>query len=212
METYLLRTIRVLVGVLLGLLVAFWILQQREPMGPESVSAGEDNFLSTPMEAPTFLLTSHLGEPTSSEDFPEKFLVVFFGYTYCPDVCPLTLSKLTEAFRLLGPRAEALQVLLVSVDPDRDSPDQLRRYLANFHSSFLGLTGSAESIRDTAEGFGAHFEANGTGQDYTVDHTARVFVVTPEGRIPLTFTLDATPVEMARDLETLLATFQEGAS
>jgi len=96
-----------------------------------------------------------------------------------------------------------MQVLLVTVDPGRDTPERLRAYLSNFHPSFVGLTGTEEEIRKVAEGFGAWFSKPVGEGNYTVDHTARTFVVDRFGRIPLTFPVTATPEEMARDLVTL---------
>jgi len=147
---------------------------------------------------------SHAGEEVSSSDFPNQILVVFFGYTSCPDVCPLTLSHLSQAFREMEEEGERIQLLLVTVDPARDTPERLRQYLERFHPSFLGLTGSEEDIREVADAFGAFFARNGEGDSYTVDHTARTFVIDPSGRISLTFPVTATPGEMARDLAILL--------
>lgn len=199
----LIRMLQVLAGVLLGLAAALWWSMSSRP-GPEEASAPESHFLSAPLPVPSFTLTSHETRPVSSEDFPGKVLVVFFGYTSCPDVCPLTLTHLTQAFRLMKEEGERIQVLLVSVDPDRDTPERLRGYLRNFHPSFMGLTGTEEEIRSVADNFGAYFARTGEGESYTVDHTARSYVLDPEGRIALTFPISATPEEMARDLKHLL--------
>lgn len=207
----LVRVLQLLTGTLLGLALAVWWLA-RSSSAPVESPVQDDFFLAIPLAAPSFTLTSHLGDPVSSADFPKKLVAVFFGYTFCPDVCPLTLTHLTEALRLMGEEGEGIQVLLVSVDPARDSPEQLRRYLTNFHSSFIGLTGPEEEIRDVAEDFGAFFLANGSGSDYTVDHTARTFIVTPGGEIPLTFPVSATPAEMARDLTRLLGQNSPGGT
>jgi protein SCO1/2 len=147
---------------------------------------------------------SHKGEEVSSSDFSDKILVVFFGYTSCPDICPLTLSHLSQAFREMEEDGERIQLLLITVDPARDTPARLHQYLESFHPSFLGLTGTEEDIREVADAFGAFFARNGGGEAYTVDHTARTFVIDPSGRIPLTFPITATPREMARDLALLL--------
>lgn len=199
----LLRLVQLLAGTLLGLAVAFWWLGRAGPVA-EAEGPQTDYFLSQPLEAPDFSLTTHLGGTFSSEDARGKVLVVFFGYTSCPDVCPLTLSKLSEAFSLMGEAGARVQVLLVSVDPARDTPQRLESYLENFHPSFMGLTGTEEEIRRVADGFGAYFSANGTGEGYTVDHTARAFVVDGHGKIPLTFPVTASAEEMARDLSLLL--------
>ena len=138
------------------------------------------------------------------EDFTGKWSFVFFGYTYCPDVCPLTLSNLARTFGEMGDAADQFQVLLITVDPARDTPLRLAEYLANFNDGFLGLTGSEDEIRAVANEFGAFFARAGEGEDYTVDHTARVFVLSPSGKIPLTFPVTATSQEMIRDLALLL--------
>jgi len=135
-------------------------------------------------------------------------LAVFFGYTSCPDICPLTLSHLTEAFRLMGEVGDRVQLLFITVDPDRDTPERMASYLGNFHPSFLGLTGTVDEIRAVSDGFGAYFSANGSEGNYTVDHTARTFIVDSEGLIPLTFPVTSTPEEIARDLATLIEASQ----
>jgi protein SCO1/2 len=197
-----LRLFQILLGIALGLVVAFLWARGRGPE-PQEVGSGGSYFLPEPLPAPDFALTSHDGPRLSSADFPGKILIVFFGYTSCPDVCPLTLSNLTRAFGAMNESGERMQVLLITVDPARDTPERLKVYLSNFHPSFVGLTGTEEEIRAVADGFGAWFSEPGGGESYTVDHTARTFVVDRFGRIPLTFPVTATPEEMARDLFTL---------
>ncbi len=195
------RFFQVLSGVLLGLAVVIWILQ---PGGTREDTAPASYFLPEPLQAPSFTLISHLGEPISSSDFRTQVLAVFFGYTSCPDVCPLTLSHLSQAFQEMEEGGNRVQVLFISVDPGRDTPERLSQYLGAFHPSFLGLTGSEDDIRPVADAFGVFFARNGEGAEYTVDHTARTFVLDPSGRIVLTFPITATPQEMARDLALLL--------
>lgn len=198
-DRLLVRSLQVLTGVLLGLLAATWALGRFSGPSVEQ-DGGGSYFLPDPLPFPPFTLSSHRGLPTSSGDFPGKHLAVFFGYTSCPDVCPLTLGKLTEAFRSIGEEGERIQVLLISVDPERDSPQRLAEYLTHFHPSFIGLTGNLEELHRVADGFGVFFQANGTGEDYTVDHTARTFIVSPAGQIVLSFPVTASAEEMARDL------------
>ena len=193
-----LRTFQLVTGLLLGLVVVFWILR------PEGETPYTNYFLPEPMEAPSFSLVSHHGDRVSSRDFPGKLLAVFFGYTSCPDVCPLTLSHLGGALQQLREEGDRIQVLFVTVDPARDSPDRMASYLGAFHPSFLGLTGTEDEIQEVADAFGAFFVRNDDGENYTVDHTARTFVLDPRGRIPLSFPITATPEEMARDLAILL--------
>jgi protein SCO1/2 len=197
----LVRSFQVLTGILLGLAIVFWLVLRPSPDGSQEVS---DYFLPEPIQAPDFTLTSHLGEEVGPDLLGAHLKLVFFGYTSCPDVCPLTLSHLTRTFRGMDEGGDRIQVLFITVDPERDTPERLAEYLSAFHPSFLGLTGTEEEIRGVAQAFGAYFAKVGEGEDYTVDHTARTFVLDAWGRIPLTFPVTATPEEMARDLGILL--------
>jgi protein SCO1 len=201
MPRILTRLFQALTGVLLGFIVVFLVLR------PGSRGGGDDEdgyFLPDPIPAPSFELTSHEGATVGSDDFPGKVLAVFFGFTACPDVCPLTLSNLSRAFEEMGEEGHRVQVLLITVDPERDTPERLAGYLELFHPSFLGLTGTEAEIREVADAFGVFFAKVGEGDQYTVDHSARTFIMDPLGRIPLTFPITATPEEMARDLTRLL--------
>jgi len=195
------RVFQITTGALIGLLAVFWFLR---PESGEPVGGQESYFLPGPIPAPVFTLTSHEGETVSSGTTGDGLLAVFFGYTSCPDVCPLTLSHLARALGDLGEDAERIRVFFITVDPDRDTPERMDVYLESFHPSFLGLTGTEEEIRDVANSFGAFFARSGEGEEYTVDHTARTYIVNPLGQIPLTFPVTATPEEMARDLKLLL--------
>jgi protein SCO1 len=201
MSRILFRVFQALTGVLLGLVVVYFLVR---PGSPGTWDGQDDYFLPDPIPAPSFELTSQDGERVGSGDFPGKVLALFFGFTACPDVCPLTLSHLSRAFQQMGEDSERVQVLLITVDPERDTPERLARYLEPFHPSFLGLTGTEEEIREVADAFGAFFVKVGEGDQYTVDHTARTYIIDTQGRIPLTFSITATPEEMARDLTRLL--------
>ncbi len=205
-QHFLARPFQILTGVILGLAGVFWVLRPggNEPeVGPGAVFPRRP---ATGTDLHPDLPSWRTGElpPTSTD----RVLVVFFGYTFCPDVCPLTLSHLSLAFQELGEEATRIQLLFISVDPGRDTPERLGQYLGAFHPSFVGLTGSEEEIREVANAFGVFFARSGEGEDYTVDHTARTFVIDPAGRIPLTFPVTATPEEMARDLALLLGEFE----
>jgi len=201
MPRFFLRLFQALTGVLLGLGLVFLLFRP----GPLQEGADPaDHFLPQPIPAPSFELTGHDGERVSSSDFPGRVLAIFFGYTSCPDVCPLTLSHLGRAFQAMGETGDRVQVILISVDPVRDTPERLKQYVELFHPSFMGLTGTEAEIRTIADAFGVFFARVGEGESYTVDHTARTFIVDTSGRIPLTFPVTATPEEMARDLTLLL--------
>ena len=153
-----------------------------------------------------FHLTDHNGQPRSVADFEGKAVVLFFGYTHCPDMCPMTLYKLATAMEKLGKDAERVQVLFATLDPKRDTPEILKQYAPAFHPTFLSLYGDEKTTQDTAKEFKIFYQrqkpdANGF---YTVDHMGPSFVFDPQGRLRL-FTSDQHSADMiAQDLRTLL--------
>jgi protein SCO1/2 len=132
-------------------------------------------------------LVDHNGVPRSLVDFRGKVLVVFFGFTHCPDVCPATLADLARARKQLGAQAERVQVVMVTVDPERDTPEVLRQYVTALDPSFLGLTGDAEAIARTAREFKVFYQKSpgATPQSYSVDHSSGTFVFDTAGRVRL---------------------------
>ncbi len=156
--------------------------------------------------AADFTLTASTGEPASLSDYRGKWVILYFGYTFCPDVCPTTLARISAALNQIGDKAKDVQVIMVSVDPERDTPERLATYLGAFNPSFLGLTGTVDQVNQAATPFGIYFAKNDVegASDYLVDHTASVTVVDPEGRTRLVWLYDATPEAIAGDLKTLL--------
>ncbi|HHC09255.1 MAG TPA: SCO family protein [Actinobacteria bacterium] len=152
---------------------------------------------------PAITLESATG-PVSLDAFAGELVVLYFGYTYCPDVCPTTLAKLARTKELLGERAEEVNVVLVSVDPARDTPESLAEYVAHFDPDFLGLTADPATIDRIATIFGVYYARNGEGDDYLVDHTATTLVVDRDGYLKLVLPYEATAEEIAADLEYLL--------
>ena len=151
-------------------------------------------------------LTGHDGKPHALADFRGKVVVVNFGYTQCPDVCPTTLSDLASAVKKLGPEGDRVQVLFVTVDPKRDKPQLLKEYVPAFDPRFLGLYGDEAATRKATGEFKVYAaERPGkTADTYTVDHTAQTFVLDKEGRLRLVFGYGATPEAMASDFRILL--------
>ena len=132
-------------------------------------------------------LTDHNGKPRTLEDFRGKVLVVFFGYTHCPDVCPTTLAELAQVARELGPDAARMQVLFVTVDPERDTPELLRRYVPAFNPGFLGLYGDTEATARAAKAFKIVYRKqplDAPGR-YTMDHSAGTYILDQAGRLRL---------------------------
>lgn len=139
-------------------------------------------------------------------DFKGKAIVLFFGYTQCPDVCPSTLSELAEARKLLGPDGERLQVVFVSVDPERDTPEILKAYMDGFGAGFVALRGSLEQTQATAKEFKVFYAKvpAKSGDGYSMDHTAGSYVFDPSGRVRLFVRYGGGAAALADDLRILL--------
>jgi protein SCO1/2 len=154
-----------------------------------------------------FDLTDHNGVRRTLVDFRGKVVMLFFGYTHCPDMCPTTLATLAGALRQMGEDARDVQVLFVTVDPRRDTPEILAKYVPAFHPGFLGLYADAETTARTASEFKAYFELrpqDETGR-YAVDHSGQIFVFDAQGRVRLFIRPEASPESIARDVRVLLA-------
>ena len=153
-----------------------------------------------------FSLTDHHGTPRTLADFKGKVVVVFFGYTHCPDVCPTTLSELSGIMKSLGPESERLQVLFITLDPERDTPDLLAGFVPAFDPSFLGLWGDQPTIDKVAKDFKIFAQkvlAN-DGKSYTIDHTAGSYVFDDQGQIRLFVRHGQSSDGLLKDLKRLL--------
>ncbi|MDF2464886.1 MAG: hypothetical protein K0Q43_3121 [Ramlibacter sp.] len=153
-----------------------------------------------------FQLTDHNGQPRTLKDFRGKLVVLFFGYTQCPDVCPTSMAELSEAKKLLGADGNKLQGLFVTVDPDRDTPDVLKAYMANFDPTFLALRGTPEQLAEMAKEYKVYYKkAEGkTPTSYTMDHSAASYVYDTEGRLRLYTRYGSGAQALASDLKLLL--------
>lgn len=152
----------------------------------------------------TLELSDHTGKPRRLEDWRGKVVVLFFGFTQCPDVCPTTLAEIAQAVRSLGADAERVQVLMVSVDPERDTPEVLAKYVTAFDPRFVGLRGDLEATRKAAQEFKIYFEKRKQGGSYTVDHSAQSYVLDAQGRLRLLVRHDRIAQDLAQDLRQLL--------
>ena len=151
-------------------------------------------------------LSDHHGQPRRLEDFRGKAVVLFFGFTHCPDVCPTTLADMAQVMRQLGPLAERVQVLLVTVDPERDTQAALAKYVPAFDARFLGLRGDLEATRAAAKEFKVYFEKRPgkTPGEYSIDHSAQSYVLDPQGRLRLFVRHERIAEDLAADLRVLL--------
>lgn len=182
---------------MLGLLAGCNFNKEPELYGTDLTGASFANTLS---------LTDHTGKPRTLEDFKGKVVVLFFGYTHCPDVCPTTMSDLAQAMKLLGPKSDEVQVLFVTVDPERDTQQVLADFVPSFDPRFIGLWGTPEQLAETAKNFKIFYSKQETaGQsDYTIDHSAGVYVFDKQGHVRIYVKYGEKPQEIAHDLKTLL--------
>ena len=156
-------------GLVAGVLIAIGIVELTGRSAPPPSSSST----SVPMVGGPFTLVDQQGKQRSWEDFRGKATAVFFGLTHCPDICPTTLFELSERLKGLGPRGDDLNVVLISVDPERDTPEVLARYLQSFDKRIVALTGSDAKVEEAVRAFRAYRKKVPTsGDDYTMDHSA----------------------------------------
>ncbi|MDI7775988.1 SCO family protein [Asticcacaulis sp. EMRT-3] len=150
-----------------------------------------------------FSLTDQDGKPVTQEILKGKWSAVFFGYTFCPDVCPLTLQNLAHTQALLGDKARNLQIIFITVDPARDTPANLKAYLDSngFPKNVIGLTGSQDAIDKVEKEYRATATKTGSGDSYGYSHTAVVYLMNPQGQFDVPLTASMTPQQNAQQIE-----------
>ena len=155
-----------------------------------------------------FTLTDHNGQRRSLSDFKGKVVVLFFGYTQCPDVCPTSMSELAEVKRLLGSDGDKLQGVFVTVDPARDTTELLKLYMANFDSTFVAFVPTTEELADVAKHFKIYYkkQEGKTPTSYTMDHSAGSYVFDTQGHVRLYSRYGSGAQVLAQDIQTLLKT------
>jgi protein SCO1 len=193
------RLLLVLAAFVAGLIVCFGVVvlvtgQAGAPIRAQAAAIGGP-----------FHLVDQDGRPVSDQDFRGKPLLVFFGYTHCPDVCPTTLFDVSEVLRRLGRDADRTAALFITVDPQRDTPATLKDYLSSFDPHLRGVTGSPEAIAAAAKAYRVYYKKVPTeGDDYTMDHTAIVYLMDKDGHFVAPFSLRRTPEAAADDLRRYL--------
>lgn len=173
-------------------------------------NSGDSQFRATDISGvdfgKTLSLTDHMGKQRNLTDFNGKVVALFFGYTHCPDVCPTTLSDMKQTMKLLGERANELQVLFVTLDPERDTQQALAEYVPAFDERFIGLYGSNEQIAKVVKDFkifAAKVENKGRS-GYTIDHSAGMYLFDKTGKIRLYVDYGSKPEDIASDIQKLL--------
>lgn len=196
---------KIIVAVALAIALAagvFVAARHKAPVAPTSALA-----LPVPKPVPAFSLLNQHGEPVDQSVFEGQWDLVFFGFTHCPDICPTTLQVLAAAKKALAEQGHETvpRIVLVSVDPERDSPEVLGQYIDYFGDGNLGLTGSLEEIRKLTGGLGIFFEKQaGDGENYSVDHSAAVLVIDPDGGFHSVFSGQHVVDNFVHDLPILM--------
>ena len=157
--------------------------------------------------ASDFTLNAAAGKQVSLSDYQGKVVLLYFGYTHCPDVCPTTLADLRVAISELGEAANDIQVIMVSVDPERDSPEWLADYVHRFDDRFLGVTGPLDRITQLATAYDIHFHKHegSVATGYLIDHSAKVLVIDRQGDLRMFFPFGETSEEMAEDIQYMVS-------
>jgi protein SCO1/2 len=190
--------------VLLSALVSFPLA------GCDKLSAKHPSFQNTDVTgldyARGFTLTDHNGKTRTLADFKGKVVVIFFGYTQCPDVCPTTMAEMASVMKELGPKADQVQVLFVTVDPERDTRELLASYVPQFDKRFLGLYGSLADTAKVAKEFKVFYAKvpGSTPDTYSIDHTAGSFVFDRDGKLRLFVRHGQGPAPLVHDIRQLL--------
>ena len=152
-----------------------------------------------------FELTSHLGESTKIQDFEGKVVAIFFGFTYCPDICPTTMYELKAIKDALGSDGDKLQVIFVSLDPERDTIELMKKYVPSFDSSFIGLTGSADNIKKIASQYKIFYQKVGEEKDYTIDHSSAIYLIDKKGNIRVRHPFGSSQEMIINDIQSLIS-------
>lgn len=187
------------VGVVLGLILAAGAFFAR----PYTLRGSE---IDPPVAAPDVVLPATDGSTFRLADQQGKLVVMFFGYTFCPDVCPATLSEMKQAAEKLGPQAAQVRFVFITVDPQRDSVQRLQAYLNAFHPDLIGLSGSEAELQPVWNAYGV-FRAVRSGsspQNYLVDHSARTYLIDRQGRLRLTYSFGTPVDDLVGDIRHLL--------
>lgn len=198
------RLLFILIPVTVGALalVSAIALTPRPPATPTPtrtpvLSGYAGDVLPQPVPIRDFPLASTLPDVTRWSDLEGRWRLVFFGYLHCPDYCPLTLAEYRRIKRELGESADDVAFVYITVDPARDTPDVMRRYLANFDSTFIGLAADDATLAEIQPDFGFYYQRRLQGGLYAIDHSTRTYLITPSGDLVTTFTYDIAPARIA---------------
>ena len=193
--------IAALAFVLGGLVAMLALPSARERLLPKSISVGQA------LVGGPFTLTDHKGRRVTDADFRGKYMLIMFGFTYCPDICPSGLQVMSAALEQLGAKADKIVPVFVSVDHERDTPEQLAQYVQSFHPRLVGLSGTAEEIAAAAKAYRVYYKKvadEKTTAGFTYDHSALMYLMGPDGRYVTHFSHASAPDVIAARLAKLL--------
>ncbi|MDX5365981.1 MAG: SCO family protein [Alphaproteobacteria bacterium] len=191
----------ILFAIVAGIALSELVIGNAENRNPGGSSAG------APSVGGPFTLVNHLGETVTEQDFRGRYMLMYFGFTFCPDVCPTELGVMAAALNALGDKGEEVTPVLISIDPERDTPEVLARYVALFHPRLVGLTGTPEQVDAAAKAWHVYYakvEDESVSEAYTMDHSSIVFLMGPDGEYLKLFRPQTPPDEMAREIATFL--------
>jgi protein SCO1/2 len=192
----------VIAGFLIGALAGAAILLLTTPQGGQPVQSSGTALIGGP-----FSLVGADGKPVTDRDFRGRYMLIFFGFTHCPDICPAELQVIAQALDQLGDKAKNVVPVFITLDPERDTPEAMANYVKSFGPNFVGLTGSPEAIAAAAKAYRVSYskvENNDSPGDYSVDHSALVYLMDPEGRYVTHFSYGLSAEQMAEKLGKLL--------
>jgi protein SCO1 len=193
------RPALVLGAFVAGLVVCFAAVLMLTSRGPNAIITQQSSV------GGPFRLIDQNGKPISDDSLRGKPFLVFFGFTHCPDICPTTLFEVSEVMRSLGPDADRTAALFVTVDPERDTPDKLKDYLSSFDPHLRGVTGEPDAVAAVAKAYRVYYKKVPTDKgDYTMDHTAIVYLMDKNGQFVAPFKMNRSPADAAADLRKYL--------
>lgn len=185
-------------ATLLSLLAAFTLLFAAPQALADTVKDAGKTAASTPIGG-AFALTDDAGKPVTEKSWPGKYKLVFFGFTHCPEICPMTLTRIADAMEKDKAAFENVQVLFITTDPARDTPEVMKEYIANFNPAITGLTGDEKQVKDVETAYKVYSAKRvlDDGKDYTMDHSAFIYLMSPEDKMLEVLRSETEPAEIA---------------
>ncbi len=207
-KSHIARTVALVsAAIALGLVIAVGVRFMHGGGGP-AIEVVNKRVTGAALIGGPFTLTDQHGARVSDSDFRGRFLLVYFGYSFCPDICPTDLAAMSAAIDLLGSKGEAVQPIFITIDPERDTVERLASYAPLFHPRLLALTGAPEEVRQAAAAYRVYYEKAGDGADYLMNHSGIIYLMDRDGRFVTHFTQDTPAEEIAEAIRTL---FDQGS-